>query len=251
MEWSWKFEEEHALANRVFWLGAGGQRQETRCHLDWLISQMDLSPAAITGGAWDEILDVHMERALVSYAGANPRTNRASAIKIYLTLEHCDESLYQRLIRSLYHDLPAHCPPGDVRPLICYAAYAGGSVASRAYFLYHAEAFDDPAVAEYFTRLAGPQAVEVARIHPSAGFAFKGDTTNMLGLSLRPTGIDGEDHPSRWSSPALAPLLYGAGKNPVLGKYIHQVSWITVPLTENALRFPYVMPEMNVYVRFG
>lgn len=73
----------------------------------------------------------------------------------------------------------------------------------------------------------------------------------MLGLSLRPTGIDCADHPSWWSSPVLGPLLYAAGRNPELGKRLHQVSWVTAPLTGEALRFPFAMPEMNVYVRLA
>ena len=250
MEWSWKLQGEQALANRVFWLGAGGRRMETGGHLDWLIGELGIAPASLAGASeWDEILRLHMERALVSYAGPNPATGRPAAIKIYLTLEGCDDAAYRRLIRPLYRDLPEECPPGNMRPLICYAAYDDGGVASRAYFLYRAEEFANPAVAEYFTRLAGPRAVELARMHPSAGFAFKGDTTNMLGLSLRPTGIDCADHPAWWSSPVLNPLLYAAGRNPALSKRLHHVSWVTAPLTGEALRFPFSMPEMNVYVR--
>jgi len=252
MEWSWKFQGGQALANRVFWLGAGGCREETARHLDWLVAELGLAPAALAGSeGWRELLHARMERALVSYAGPNPRTARAAAIKIYLTLEDCGEALYRGLIRPLYPDLPADCPPGGVRPLVCYAAYETGKVASRAYFLYHAAEFANPAVADYFTALAGRRAVEVARMHPSAGFAFKGDTTNMLGLSLRPTGIACGDHDAWWSSPALDPLLYAAGSHPALRERLHSVSWVTVPLTEEALRFPFVMPEMNVYVRLS
>jgi hypothetical protein len=252
MEWSWKLQGEEILANRVFWLGAGGCRAETAHGLDWLIAELGLKPSRLAGEAqWREILESHMDRALVSYAGPNPRTQRPAAIKIYLTLEGCDDALYSGLIRPLYADLPEQAPPGEVRPLICYSAYDDGDVASRAYFLYNAEDFENPAVAEYFTRLAGRRAVEVARAHPSAGFAFKGDTTNMLGLSLRPTGLDSSGHPSLWSSPALGPLLHAGGRDPLLREWLHRVSWVTVPLTDESLRFPYLMPEMNVYVRLG
>jgi hypothetical protein len=252
MEWSWKFQGEQALANRVFWLGAGGCRVETGGHLNWLIGELGITPAALVGASeWGEILRVHMERALVSYAGPNPWMGRPAAIKIYLTLEGCNDAVYRGLIRPLSPELPEHCPPGSVRPLICYAAYDDGGVASRAYFLYHAQEFENPAVADYFTRLAGRRAVEVARGHPSAGFAFKGDTTNMLGLSLRPTGIGAADHPAWWSSPVLGPLLYAGGRNPALRERLHRVSWVTVPLSDEALRFPFAMPEMNVYVRLG
>src|SRR5437588_4190814 len=173
MEWSWKFHDGTALANRVFWLGAGGCRSRTLAHLDWLLAELGLTPAGLGADAgWQELLQNHLERALVSYAGGNPGHRRPAAIKIYLTLDGCSESVYSRSIRPLYPDLPAQPPPGDVTPLICYAAYHDGEVASRAYFLYHAGEFDKPSVAEYFGRLASPRAVEVARAHPSTGFAF-------------------------------------------------------------------------------
>src|SRR3954464_12624162 len=117
MEWSWKFEREQALANRVFWLGAGGCRDESADHLNWLIGELGVTSASLAGAReWDEILQVHLERLLVSYAGASPRTGRAAAIKIYLTLDDCDESVYRGLIRPLYRDLPEQCPPGALRP---------------------------------------------------------------------------------------------------------------------------------------
>ncbi|MEP6713991.1 MAG: hypothetical protein ABJC09_00360 [Terriglobia bacterium] len=245
MEWSWKLQRDEALTNRVFWLGKGGHRDETSAHVEWLFAELGM------GGRLprNSVLTHHTDRALVSYAGPNPKTRRTAAIKVYLTLNGCDERLFADAIRPLHPDLPEQMPPGAVRPLICYAAYDDGEVASRAYFLYNAAEFDNPAVVDYFGVLAGPEAVRIARLHPSSGFAFKRDTTDMLGLSLRPTAIDSTDHEALWSSPALTPLLYAAGRNPLLREYLHRVSWVTVPLTAEALLFPCVMEEMNVYAR--
>jgi hypothetical protein len=243
MEWSWKFQPGRTLGNRIFWLGAP-RPAETRAHLEWLTGELGLDVR--DGRLYD-----FTERALVSYAGANKDKGRSAAIRIYLTLDDCSEPVYSDYVRPAYPDLPASAPPGAVRALVCYAAYETGTVASRAYFLYHADQLREPAVREYLVNLLGERAVEVAAMHPSAGFAFKGDTTNMLGLSFRPTGIEAAGHPSWWNSPALTPLLYAAGRTPALRERLHRVSWVTVPLTSDALQFSYEMPEMNVYVRLA
>ena len=243
MEWSWKFQPGRTLGNRIFWLGAP-RPLETRAHLEGLTAELGLDVR-------HEGLYGYTERALVSYAGPDKNKGRAAAIRIYLTLDDCSEPVYSQYVRPAYPDLPSDAPPGAVRALVCYAAYETGTVASRTYFLYHAEQLGEPAVREYLSHLLGERAVEIAAMHPSAGFAFKGDTTNMLGLSFRPTGISAADHPSWWNSPALTPLLYAAGRTPALRERLHRVSWVTVPLTSESLEFPFEMPEMNVYVRLA
>jgi hypothetical protein len=117
--------------------------------------------------------------------------------------------------------------------------------------MYRQNSFRSSRVAAYFKKLAGKRAVELARLHPSTGIAFKHDTTDSLGYSFHPTGLAAEDHPSWWSSPALGPILYAAGSVPALRARLRQMSWVSFPLKSSALKFPLLMPEMNVYVRFG
>ncbi len=250
MEWSWKLQGEDSLANRVFWLGSPDRREQTSDHLQWLARELAFEPVDLPGGlaAWHDLLDNHTDRALVSYAGPNPVSGRPAAIKMYLTLD-LDDAATASLLRAVMPKLTSDPPLEKATVLLCYAAYEVGGSRSRIYLIYPQEAFEDAAVAGWLAALVGPHALQLARTHPRAGIALKSDTTDMLGLGLRPSEAALTDHPSWSNSPALNPLFYAAGCQPLLRDRLHRVSWITVPLDAEALSFPMIMPEMNVYVR--
>lgn len=249
MEWSWKFHGGRALANRVFWLGAPSHRASTSEHVRWLAGELALNPADLPGGlqAWFSLVEHHTERALVSYAGPSPEGDRSAAIKIYLTLDRIAVS--SRLLQAVIPKLACDLPLEAATVLLCYAAYECGDAASRIYLIYGQESFQEVALCEWMRSVAGDRALELARSHVRAGLAFKNDTTNMLGLGFRPSGVEMADHPCWWNSAALVPLFCAAGSRPLLRARLRRVTWITLPLSREALALPLTMPEMNVYVR--
>ncbi|HEY0135152.1 MAG TPA: hypothetical protein VGB85_13785 [Nannocystis sp.] len=250
MEWSWKFSGSQVLANRVFWLGAGGHREATGRHLLWLTDALGLRAEGHPGGlaAWRELVGHGIERALVAYAGPNLATGRGPVVKFYLTLDPRRVAEQPELARppgALVDDLSIPAATGVLR---CHTVELGGAEASRMYYLFTGADHDDPATAALITRLAGPRGAELARLHPRSGVAFKADGTDMLGLALRATGAEGP-HPAQILSPVLVPLLAAAGRSEALYERLDRVTWVTVPLDEDSLRLPRVLREMNVYVR--
>lgn len=266
MEWSWKFSGPQVLADRVFWLGAGGHREATSRHLLWLADALGLRADGHPGGfeAWAELVRHGTERALVAYAGPNPATGRAPVIKIYLTLDPgrvADRPALARppggladvltggpidgLTDSLTGGLVVPASTGVLR---CQTFELGGGEASRIYLLVSESDHDDPATAALMTALVGPRGAALARLHPRAGVAFKADGTDMLGLALRATGADGP-HAAQVLSPVLVPLLAAAHRHDALYERLDRVTWVTVPLDEQSLRLPRELREMNVYVR--
>lgn len=251
MEWSWKVLPDRMLDNRIFWLGAGGCREATSRHLRRLADELGFAPADLPGGIerWRELLDTRTDRALVSYAGPDPAAGRPGVIKTYLTLDRCDEAMWAGSLRGLHAALPAAAPPGAARVLLSYSCGESGESFSRVYVMYLQRELAKREVADYLTPWIGERGLRVARGHPAAGVSVKNDTTDMLGLAFRPTGLALDDHPSWWESPALAPLLHAAGPIPALRERLQRVSWVTVPLSPASLELPYTLPEMNVYVR--
>jgi len=250
MEWSWKFSGPQVLADRVFWLGAGGHREVTSRHLLWLADALGLRAEGHPGGfeAWKELVRHGTERALVAYAGPNPATGRAPVIKIYLTLDPrwvIDRPALARLPGGLVDGLAVPASTGVLR---CQTFEFGGGEASRIYLLVSESCNDDPATAALMTALAGPRGAALARLQPRAGVAFKADGTDMLGLALRATGADGP-HPAQVLSPVRVPLLAAATRHDALYERLDRVTWVTVPLDEESLRLPRELREMNVYVR--
>ncbi len=253
MEWSWKFVGSTIQSNRAFWLGAGERRRATSTHIKWLAGELGFEAKGLPGGlaAWHNILDERTQRVLVGYSGAGAASGRRACIKIYLTLDELDNGAYQEFVRPLYEHLPPDTPVEKGRYLMAHSIYEDGGAFARVYLICMQEELQNAKTADFLRKAIGERGLEVARQHPSAGIALKCDTTDMLGLSLRPTGISVADHPSWWNSPVLTPLLYGAGHLPALRERLHRVSWVTVPITAEALAFPFVMPEMNVYVRLN
>ncbi len=250
MEWSWKFAAGKIQDNRAFWLGAGERRSETSRHMRWLANELSFSPN-LPGGieTWRRLLNTKTNRTLVGYSGRNESANQPPCLKLYLTLDSCQGEEYRELLQPLHPKLLAEEPPEGARIILSHAVYENGFNYPRAYLFYTQPMFANERVRTYMTNLLGAEAVAVATVHPSCGVALKNDTTDMMGLSFRPTGVELQDHPSWWRSPALTPLLCAAGKVPLLRERLHRVSWITVPMNAAVVGFPFVLPEMNVYVK--
>jgi hypothetical protein len=253
MEWSWKFRGKQAQSNRCFWLGKGGYAEATSRQIRSLAGKLGLLPEDLPGGlkTWHYLLDQHTDRALVGYSGPGLDGRPPACLKIYLTLGWSARRFYSQIVPHRHPDVPAEVPPPRTRLVLVYSAYESGEVSSRTYFFWLNGTLSTVGVARYLRSLIGDRAFSVARMHPSVGIGFKNDTTNMLGLSFRPTGLALPDHSSWWQSPALDPLLYAAGSTPLLRERLAQVTWMTVPPGVVGPEFPYVLPEMNVYVRLS
>lgn len=251
MEWSWKFAGQAIQSNRAFWLGAGGRRAETGRHFRWLAHELGFLAPDLPDGlsTWHRLLDTNTDRVLLGYSGDNPAGNQPACLKLYLTLESCPEDIYSELIRPLHAKLLPGTPPESARVILAHSINAQGISFSRAYLFCFQEACEDPIVRDYMSHLLGERALDVAMHHPSFGVALKNDTVDMIGFSFRPTGLDLQDHPSWRHSPVLTPLLHAAGRVPALRERLHRVSWVTVPLGIATSAFPFVLPEMNVYVK--
>jgi hypothetical protein len=247
MEWSWKFRAQDVRADRICWLGAGDRREDTARLLTRLAAELGFKPSDLP---WRDLVERHTNRALVGYAGPDAVGRRPAAIKICLSLDPLRQRLYSEMILPAHPGLPA-ASPSSCSVVLCHALYESGHVSSRVYLMYAQRAFRSPKLAAYLAKLAGKRAVELARLHPGTGIAFKHDTTDTLGFAFRPTGLVLKDHPSWWSSPALGPILYAAGRVPALRARLGRMSWVMMPLKASSLKFPLVMPEMSVYVRFG
>jgi hypothetical protein len=115
--------------------------------------------------------------------------------------------------------------------------------------MYNQTSFFEPALSSWLSAVAGERAVEIARSHVRSGISFKSDTTDMLGIGFRPSDLELDDHPSWRNSPVLDPVFYAAGSRPLLRERLRRLSWVTVPMSAEALAFPLLMPEMNVYVK--
>jgi hypothetical protein len=247
MEWSWKFRGQDVQGDRICWLGAGGRREDTAHLLKRLAAELGFNPRDLP---WRDLLERRTNRALVGYAGPDAIAGRPAAIKICLSLDPLPQQLYSEAIRAAHPGLPAESPSA-CSVVLCHALYESGHVSSRVYLMYAQRAFRSPNLAAYLSKLAGKRAVELARLHPGTGIAFKHDTTDTLGFAFRPTGLELRDHPSWWSSPTLGPILYAAGRVPALRARLGRMSWVMMPLKASSLKFPLVMREMSVYVRFG
>jgi hypothetical protein len=250
MEWSWKFQGRRCLANRMFWLGSPGLKDLTSKHLKWLARELSFEPLDLQSGplAWQQLLDIHTERAAVAYAGSDPNQGRGPVIKLYLTLDHFS-AIDLEMLRSVIPKLPDNTPLRDATVILCYVVCENGNSSSRIYVMYNGRSFESTPVCDWLNGLAGERAVSLAKSHIRTGVAFKNDRTDMLGLAFRPTGSNLDDHPSWWDSPVLDPLFYAAGSQPLLRARLRRVSWVTVPLSRAALEFPLEMDELNVYVK--
>jgi len=249
LEWSWKLVGWQALSNRVYWLGAGGRTEVTARALEWLASELAFGGGDLDGGlaAWRAIVRGGLDRALVAYAGANPLTNQPAAIKMYLVLDGCDPATYRRFVRPVSPSLPEQPPPPAAVVLLCHRVAADGRTAARVYVLFNREDYERPDIAAYVSSAAGSRALEVARQYPRSGFALKRDTTDMLGIGLRPTGRRTLD-PECLCTPVMIPLANAAARVPELHARLHRVSWVTIPLDDESLAFPRRLREMNIYV---
>jgi hypothetical protein len=250
MEWSWKIVGwEETLANRVFWLGAPGHREVTGRCLNWLTSALGYRAESVAGGldAWNGLVSTNTDHALVAYAGRNLLAGTDPVIKICLVLDRCDAEIYGQFIRPISPLLPACPPPECATVFFGQTIDAAGSSASRVYLLFDREAFDQPEVGAYVSAIAGAAALEVARTYPRCGIGLKQDTTDMLGIGLRPTGR--RALPMDYlASPAMVPLVNAAARIPALGARLNRVTWMSVPIDDESLSFPRKLKEMNVYV---
>jgi hypothetical protein len=251
MEWSWSFRAGTCRHNRVYWLGAPGRAALTSLHMKWLAGAWGLEPADLEGGmaAWLELLDRYTERAAVAYAGADAEQGRAAALKLYLTVQPEANPVVGPRLWALMPRLPRDTPLEGTTMVLCYAVYADRAARARVYLMNDQQDFYQPRVAQWLARAAGERALALAQAHVRAGISFKKDTTDTLGLAFRPSSCPLAEHPCWWNSPALDPVFQEAGNRPLLRERLRRLSWITVPITGEALAFPLSMPEMSVYVK--
>ncbi|MEM9516521.1 MAG: hypothetical protein AAGA42_16850 [Actinomycetota bacterium] len=250
-EWSWKFAPDALLRNRIFWIGAAGQRHATANHVSWLADQVDLNPEDLDGGRdrWNTILAERTDRVTIGYAGADSAAGRPPALKFYLSLEPRSDDIYRQHLRGLHDRLPAAAPPGPCRLILVYSVYADGRISSRVYVLWPQSALAIEDVRQWMSPFVGSGALSVAAGHPSSGLGVKNDTTDMLAVSFLPTGFAHRGHPARFVSPILRPVLFAAGRDPELARRLDRLTWVAAPCTEFDQEFSYELTELNIYVR--
>ena len=246
MEWSWKFSGWEGIGNRVFWLGSSRRFDVTRRAVHWLASELGL-PRDDDDREWLDLLEHDTDRCLVSYAGPNRFTGRASVIKVYLTLSRCTASMYRRLVRPAAPQLPEQACTAATT-LLCRTIEASGPCSARVYLLFHDHQARTAAVARVLRRLLGTHGAAAVAGYPRIGVGIKADGTHMVGIGLRPTGRRALD-PSFATSPVMMPLVNAAVRMPLLAERLNDVTWVTLPIDARSLQFPRRVSEMNVYVQ--
>lgn len=246
MEWSWKFSGWDTSDNRVFWLGSSRHPDVTRRALAWLAAELGL-PRDEADRDWLALVDTRMDRALVAYSGPNPFSGRPAIIKIYLTLDRCTPSIYQRLVRPAAPQFPGGAPSAGAF-LLCRTVEAGKPCSARVYALFHQHDLRRPTVARFLRRTIGVRGLAAAVDYPRVGVGVKADGTNMLGIGLQPTGRRRLDL-AHVMTPVMVPLVNAAVRTPLLSERLADVTWVTVPLDQRSLSFPSTLREMNVYVQ--